>query len=597
MTPKVLKQFPTIAVAAALFAAAAPAFGQKITARSSGTEAVPGEMLTVQVNVSDPKQATAPTPPKTDDFEIRLLNVTPSENTSVQIINGRMTRRSSYGYQFAVKPLRSGRLVLPPFTYVEDGRTYSTQPIIISVAKEEGGPLVKVYVKTEKAAAYIGERIGLTLEVWIEKFSQPGIGPLGPDSMWSNATIDTAATNWGVFADADLGRPTVEEVESRAPDGGTRRCYVFTVERSTAPTRAGPFDFGPIEFVYNYPLRLSRDFFGGYRIQRSRRLSVVPDLPKLLIQPIPTEGRPPDYNGAVGVYSITAVAKPTEVPVGDPITLTMRIRGAGQLDRLSPPRLDRVPEITRDFEVSGDSPAGEVAADGKVFSLTLRALREDVTEIPPIPFSFFDPTKGRFATARSRPIPLKVRPAERLALTDSSPGGGSVAVLTPLVESTEGLLANDTDVDAILADQSPEAGPLIWAVLAAMPLIYGVLWVVQSRSARLRDNVALRRRSRALSQARRALDQGRSTDPATIRAALLGYIADCRNVPAAGLTRPEAVRLVSERVDSDATVAALDDLLGSLEVAEYAGDDSAALDGAAGRALELIGALDRSGMR
>ena len=133
---------------------------------------------------------------------------------------------------------------------------------------------------------------------------------------------------------------------------------------------------GEIELVYEYPLRLERRGFGlleRLTIARSRRIRSRPELPVVEVRPLPTEDRPQDFNGAIGPHVIAAVATPTEVPVGDPVTLSLTVRGAGPLDRLSAPRLDRVDALTEDFEVPAESLAGELTAGGKTFTLTIRA--------------------------------------------------------------------------------------------------------------------------------------------------------------------------------------------------------------------------------
>jgi hypothetical protein len=581
-----------------------PVSAQSLTAEISSDEAFVGEVLTLNVTVTNPSQATAPTPPASEDFEIRLTSVEPfGRNISTMIgADGRMTQQASYTYQFTVKPLRPGQLTLGRFTLRDRGRMYTSRPIKVSVsneASEKSGRDLFCEVKTKREVAYIGQAVELTCEIWVRRFHQPGVGMLDPSMMWR--LQDGRSSTWGVFSQTDVARPTYA-VQKRQVEGGPADFYVYNLQATVYPTKAGPFDFGDIQFVYNYPIRIGRRFF-DVALERSVKIAARPTLPTLLIKPIPQEGRPPDYNGAIGVYSISAVAKPTTVPVGDPITLMLSLRGDGALDRLGPPRLDQVAALTRDFEVSTDVPAGIVEDDRKRFTLTIRALREEVNQIPPVPLSFFNPETGKFETAYSRAIPLKVTPAERIALSDLPPTeGGGADILAPLVETTEGLFPNETNPDAVLADQSADLGPLAWSLIAIMPLAYGATSILCARSDRFRRDHAYRRRSHALANAKNAiaaLVPGESSGAklSTARAALIGYIADCCNVPAGGLTRADAIRLLSDRRVAVDTVAAADALLERLELAEYAGAATGASGDGAADAWQVIQRLERERLR
>ena len=84
-------------------------------------------------------------------------------------------------------------------------------------------------------------------------------------------------------------------------------------------------------------------------------------------------------------------AKPTDVKAGDPINLLLGIAGTGPMDLVQAPPLAELPALTRDFKVPNEPLAGYVEGDRKVFSTTIRPRKDGITEIPPIPFTYFDP--------------------------------------------------------------------------------------------------------------------------------------------------------------------------------------------------------------
>src|SRR4029078_11371609 len=104
---------------------------------------------------------------------------------------------------------------------------------------------------------------------------------------------------------------------------------------------------------------------------------------------------------AVGQYRLSVSAKPLEVSVGDPITLNIAISGTGRVETLQPPPLSQMSELTKTFKVPSDPVGGTVDGQTKRFSPSIRAVSDTVTQIPAIPFAYFDPRTERFVTVQS----------------------------------------------------------------------------------------------------------------------------------------------------------------------------------------------------
>lgn len=549
---------------------AASAHAQSIRAEAGTNSACLNEWISITVTVTNPRDPVAPTAPTTDEFEFRLTTPNPTPVHQSFNINGVQSSFTNYVYRYEARPLKLRRLTVPPFTIVDGGRALQSEPIQLVVRKADATPYLICQVSTEpQDKAYVGQEVTARLDIWVRKFQQ-GTWDLGVEDTYK--LIDMAGSSLGFFA--SVGSPRWGESARRGANGEKVPYYVYQFEASIFPSKPGPLELGDVEVSLLYPQRLGRDVFGRLVFSgEPRRIRQGVQPPDLQVLPIPQEGRPADFNGAVGEYSISASAKPTDVPVGDPITLTLAIRGNGVLDRLTPPKLDRVPALTRDFELSGESVAGEISNGVKQFSITLRPLRENVAAIPPIPMSYFDAKTARFGTARSEPIPLKVRSAEKIPLS-ALPSGQLLpgSTMTPLVEKTDGLLPNEVNLDQLLASQSPGLGMGSWAVLLGSPLVYAIALLVRRRNSRFEGNELARRRAHAYRHARQALAEARGRDDAKhVRAALLGYVADRCGLPAAGMTRADAIAELARRSAPPAARQALDELLEALEAAEYGG--------------------------
>ena len=583
-----------IAAALLALAAAGAARAQTIQVEIGADQAVVGEPVSLTATVTGVDETVKPQPPQSKDFQIRLANPNPGRRQFMSDINGKVTQRIDYIYQYEFKGQKKGPIVIPPFTINVNGKIIRSNRQSITIGAGVAGPMLVVEVEATKGSVYVGQSIDVALQIWVRKYRQ-GNFVLSADQMWTVfRQLSANESSLGIFTQADFNRPTVREAQRADDDGVPRDFYIYRLELTVNPTKAGAFEWGPIEIAYNYPLQLTRDVFDRLSIQRSMRLRESPTLPALQVKPVPEDGRPAGYNGAVGRYRVNTSARPTNVPVGDPITLSLTVRGNGALEALSAPRLDQIAELTRDFEVPAEALAGNVVGAEKVFTQTIRPRREDVKEVPPIPFSYFDPDKEQFFTAVSAAFPLKVRPAERAAPIALPETGAAAA--SPIAELSEGLEANEDDPARLLADRTVGIGPGSWAALGLFPIGYVVLSIFHARSARYRNDVALRRRAWAVSAARKAL-RGAAT-PDSAAAAVLTYVADCCNVPAGGLTRGDAVRLMTERGVPTATVQGVDAFLGELEAARYGGGGAASDGGGhADRARGVIDQLEAAGWR
>lgn len=128
------------------------------------------------------------------------------------------------------------------------------------------------------------------------------------------------------------------------------------------------------------------------------------------VLPFPEQGKPGSFNGAVGKYTFQVkLLSPSQVDVGDEVSLGIEITGSGNMDTVSFPNLSCQPEFSGMFLPPDLPPAGKVTGNTKSFTVMLRPITSKVTEIPSIEFSYFDTEKRNYEVLHSKPIPLTVR--------------------------------------------------------------------------------------------------------------------------------------------------------------------------------------------
>lgn len=132
----------------------------------------------------------------------------------------------------------------------------------------------------------------------------------------------------------------------------------------------------------------------------------------ILVNPLPTEGRLPGFNGMVGSYQVDAPRLSTNsLKAGEPLVLTVTIRGEGNLGRLTPPQVPLQREWQTFPAISeGANPVAIQQRGFVTFSYTMIPLTDRIKATPAIPFSCFDPKKKAFVDLTLPPVAVKVLP-------------------------------------------------------------------------------------------------------------------------------------------------------------------------------------------
>lgn len=543
-----------------------------------------GATLPIRLIIADAQQDSTPSMPSVPGLTIERL-ATPNVSTQVSSFNGVTTTRRTVEWTFLVGASTAGTYTIPEFTIEADGTEFRTTPIELTFVASEAEDLLRVAVTGDPEELYLGEATNLTLQIWIKPYRDLQYGTeLSSRDMWNRIDLDS---DWGPFTPAmnelkaQRQAPRGRMVTVPGEDDEQAIAYLYELQVEDWPDRIGSIDFDDVRISMQYPVSLtrSRGFFNsGLSIDETRPITTTPQSPAVTVLPLPTDGRPAWFNGAVGRFVFDVTASPTDVAVGDPITLTMRVTDRGRrpanLDLLQAPALDRMPELESGFRVPREQLGGTVEGASKIFTQTIRATGDTVTEIPALPFSYFDPTAGRYETSWSTPIPISVRPATNVSTSNVLAAGGPIQTKTDRLSNVSGgLLANYTG-DRLLQDQSVKPSFGLLALLALPPLVFAGVVVTNQRRTRLRGDTGYARSRSAASTAQRRLDA--ATGSGELAEALIGYIADRFDQPEAGLTRHDVRRLLDEHGADEELMSEVDSILATCEQHQYAGTDARA---------------------
>jgi hypothetical protein len=200
----------------------------------------------------------------------------------------------------------------------------------------------------------------------------------------------------------------------------------LTVKLSTRPKQDSALDelLGD-PFLQNY--------FGA---TVSKQITVSSPAAELKVLPIPQEGRPADFGGAVGSFTVSTEITPLSAAAGDPLTLRFRVNGAGNFDRVNSEMFKHLDDWKTYPSRSSFHASDTVGYAGeKTFEQPLIAPKPGTHTVPPLAFSYFDPVARRFQTATSTPLTVSVTSslAEALLAPDAATlaNGASLSALRP----------------------------------------------------------------------------------------------------------------------------------------------------------------------
>ena len=459
---------------------------------------------------------------------------------------------------FIVATRATGRVVIPSFVATAGSASARAAPLAVDVRPAETNtPTVLVRSTLDAGRGnrtdtlYLGQQVDYVVDVQLNEAARQRLrhNPnFFPPEMPAVLAYDLA--------------PPVPVVR----DG--RRCFeTLSYRRALFPLFPGTTLIPPATLTYSLPL--STSFFSREESFELRTDSVG----FVAVEP-PAQGRPADYAGAVGSVSASARLSAATGRMGDPVVLTVRLVGAGNVKLLPRPviTIDWAAVALGDERVTVDTTAARVTGT-KEFDWLLTPRRAGELGIPSIRYPVFDPA----------------RDAYDVALTDSLAFGVATASLASADTASASRLPIRRVLRAERALPMPSLG-WYWALLVAAPVPATLRRLLgrRRRSASTRTAV---RRLRGLGSARRP------PSPRDLRRAYLDALRE--RVPAVGAESPARAplgRLLRRAGVTQTTAHAAEAVLDRLDAAAFspAGVVDPTL---VSRALEVAAAVDAEALR
>lgn len=378
------------------------ATAQSISAQVSGKRVQVGVPFEFAVVISG--ATTNYNQPNLRDFDVVSG---PNQTSSIQSINGVMNQQLVFSYALVAR--KEGRFVIPSANAIVNGQKLETQAITIEAVRNAGAGQqgeeeakrrnTDLFIKTtiSKAKCYLGEQILISQKVYCrsqivgyQKSPQP---------------------SYDGFYSQPQESPTKSQLIMENVDGV--QYYTHEVLRALATAnKTGKITLNPVQaevVVRRQSARAARSLWeqlmggGGYEdvaLTASSKPVVIEVLP------LPEEGKPENFNGAVGVFNSKVEVSKTELKANEALNLKFTFSGKGNLRFLEPPKLN-LPESFETYD-----PKITESANAKVFDFLIIPRREGTYELNDLDFSYFNLETKKYVNLKGPSFKIEVAPGK-----------------------------------------------------------------------------------------------------------------------------------------------------------------------------------------
>jgi hypothetical protein len=484
----------------------------------------------------------------------------PSQSTQFSMVNGKIS--VSKTYSLTLLPRRTGKLIIPPVVVKHNGKTYASQPIVITVLQNsphvsnnkatEDDNSEDLFIRTElsKNKVYVGDQVNVSFKVYFRKSIR------NPDFVKLPETVGF----WVEEFEVPQNIPVSQEVFN-----GRQYSVAEVKKMALFPTKPGKLQITPLQMSVDVVERRQRrdpfsvfdDFFDD-PLGRTVRKVIASKPITIEVLPLPEAGKPANFSGLVGNLNMTVSIDKTDVETNEAITYKIKLSGTGNLKTLN----DLPVKFPPSFEVFNP----KISDDVNRRSATLYFTREiEYVLIPrapgsfriePLEVSFFDPTTNKYRTLRSQEYLVEVRKGDQLSGLNT--GNFTKSEVTLLGNDIHFIKESLPTLQPI--NSKPYTASWFYASLTLPLLALAAALAYRRHLDKLQTNVAYARKRKAGKLAEKRLKKARELMKqnnyeafySEIARALLGYIADKSNQSASGLMREHVATLLAERqVDNE----------------------------------------------
>ncbi|MDT0641995.1 BatD family protein [Zunongwangia sp. F363] len=518
----------------------------------------------------------------------------PNQSVSRSIFNGKSSYSKTYTY--FLQPEARGNQTIGQAEIEVDGKIYKTSPVDIEVTaavkESEAGPNTDIVAsenlhlvaEVSNTNPYLNEAITVVYKLYVS----PSISV----SNWREIDNPKFSDFWS--QNIDIRQLRVENGEYQGQP------YRYVVLRKTIlyPQKTGELEIEPLALSVSVDVPSERRDIFGSRIYRTVEKTVAAGSRTINVKPLPQEGRPADFSGAVGDFDFEVTTSKKTLDASESFQASVEISGNGNLKLFDlpalsvPPSLEKYePEHSQNVNTTLNGMQGSI-----IDNYTIVPTRKGKYPIPELSFSYFDLDSETYKTLTSDEILIDV---------ENGPAAGAVAtgrgtsVKRPVASAEQfRYIKLEGNLKPLQQQQFFNSAPF-WSLVGLSFVVIPVAILFGKKREEKANDVTGNRRKKADRLARKYLSEAKKNlgDQAAfyvaLERAMHNYLKAKLHIQTSEMSKDRIREILAERGVDEATINDFISLLESCEFARYTPASTVTMKQDYEKAANVISTLDK----
>ena len=523
----------------------------------------------------------------------------PSQSVNQSWINGKSSYTQTYSY--IVSPTRKGELTIAGATIEYRGQIVKSNPIKVAVVdaielpKDPNDPdyianqnvHLEAFVSNSKP--YFGEGIYVEYRLYFSN-----------NIAISDFDIQELPKFEG-FWNQDI---KVEEIKVKNGKYQGEDYRYFTIRKAVLiPQKSGKLVLEPLKANLIIGVPTGRGDFFGNPITRNIRKSFATFRKNIHVKALPLEGKPADFNGAVGEFELNVGTSKESLKANESTQLKVAISGRGNL------KLFEIPKVITPQELEVYTPehkenlrtsvSGTKGLKGEVYDqYTIVPQYKGKYKIPAVSFSYFNPKDKKYHSLVSDDVVVNVTEGKELLSNSDQRGTG--AAKQKVVRASNSFRYIHTNTHLASLDKEDFFRSNLFYLLLFLPMIAIPIAIVIGKKKKQRANDLIGNRTRKadklarkyLSQAKKQLGKKEAFYIA-LEKALHNYLKAKLQLETSEISKEHIAELLNTKKVNEETISSFIGVLDDCDLARYSPVTSGMMEEEYRKAKEVITKLDK----
>ena len=539
--------------------------------------------------------------PKFPGFKAEGPFINKGNQTSITIVNGKMTQKREISTQviYYLTPTKKGTFTIGSATIEFNGTVYKSQPIKINITDPIQMPSYPGQNPRQQQNYNFGEGIHLVGEL---STKNPYVNE--PVTVIYKLYFEPRSTvgnfrNFKAPKYEDFWSQYIDMKQLRAERGKFNgKDYNMVVLRKVIlyPLEAGAKKIEPFKIDVDAEVPTGRrDWFGQYEMTAVEK-SLSTGIQTINVKPLPENGKPSSFTGAVGNFDFKVVPSKTSLKAGESLDLEVSVSGKGNLKLFTLPK-PIVPSALEMYDPAHNENVQTPVTGmvGKILDkYTIIPQFKGKYTIKPIEFSYYDLASKSYKTITSKEITIDVAEGDGTFVSNKENANKQT------IQKKEVFQFNKLKTEFVSASKEDFLGSGLFYGLLIAPLVLIPAVILLRKQKEAKDADAFGNRVRRnnklvkkyLSEAKKQMGD-KVPFYMAMEKALHNFLKAKLHIETVEMSKDNIIELLQQRNASEQSISQFMELMNDCEFARYAPATDTAMNNDFDRAIEIITELEK----